>query len=149
MEAMMISLNRVGVEKLQRRFPKIEEKFDEDVMAFIISLMDQTSRPWMWKKHEIYQAGGEMAYRGWCKLMALYLADHWVIDDVYVIAPELYILDFGSLAMKAFDYRIKATSDGGWWLYRGYHQIDYYRRKGMAKRRALKEIHKRIEEGRR
>jgi hypothetical protein len=144
----MISLNQVKVEKLKRQFPEIESKFDEDVAAFMLTVMNQETRPWMWKKHEIHQAGGEMAWTGFVKLLGLHLADHWRIDDVYVIAGELYILDIETIAIKAFGYKIKATEDGGYWLYRGYFQVDYYRRKGMAKRRALKEIHERIKEGR-
>lgn len=144
----MISLNQVRVEKLKKRFPKIEDKFDEDVAAFMLAVMDQETRPWMWKKHEIYRAGGETAWVGFTKLYQLDLADHWRIDNIYVIAGELYILDIEAVAMKAFGYKIKATEDGGYWLYRGYFQVDYYRRKGMAKRRALKEIYERIEERR-
>lgn len=140
----MISLNQVRVEKLKRRFPKIESKFDEDVAAFMLTVMNPETRPWMWKRHEIHQAGGKMAWTGFVKLMGLDLADHWQIDDVYIIAGELYILDIESIAMRSFGYEIRPTEDGGYWLYHGYRQVNYYRRKGMARRRALKEIHKRI-----
>ena len=142
----MITLNSYRVEQLKKRLPKIEDKFDRDVAAFMLTMLKPDSRPWMWKKYEIYKVGGEIAWAGFCKLYRLGLADHWRIDNVYVIASELYILDFEAIAMKAFGYRIDPTSDGGYWLYHGYHQVDYYRRRGMAKRRALKEIRREIGE---
>lgn len=137
----MITLNNYRVEQLKKRLPKIENEFDKDVAAFMLIMLKPNNRRWMWKKHEIFKAGGEIAWAGFCKLCQLGLADHWRIDNVYVIAGELYILDFEAIAMKAFGYRIDSTSDGGYWLYHGCHQVNYYRRRGMAKRRALKEIH--------
>ena len=136
----MISLNSVRVKKLKRRLPAIEGKFDEDVAIFMLTVLDKESRPWMWKKHEIFAKGGEAAWRGFCKLATLDLADYWRIDNVYVIAGELYALDFEGIAMKIFGYKIKPTEDGGYWLYRYHLQVGYYRKYGMAKRRALKDL---------
>ena len=140
----MISPNRAAVKRLNKRWPDIEKQFDEDVATFMLTVMDKGNPDWMWKKYEIYKAGGKAAFHGFMRLMAMDLATHWRIDNVYVIAQELYILDIEAIALKAFHYEIRPGRCDGFWLYHGFSQVQHYRREGNARRRALLEIKKEI-----
>ena len=139
----MLVISQLRAKKLQKRFSHIEDKFDEDVAAFMLTMMND-ERDWMWKKHEIYRNGGQMAVNGLQKLISMQLAEYWRIDNVYMIHSELYALDRHDIGMKAFGYSITPTEDGGFWLRQWGRQHRYYRHKSSARRRAMTEIHQEI-----
>lgn len=120
-----------------RMLPNIRCQDKEDVAVFIVQNLIPRN-DWMWKRYEMTKS----AFNGWVALARVELAIHWRIDNVYVVQNGMFSFDLEALAMKMAGWTIEPTRDGGYWLRHYGRQVQYYRKAGWAKRRALKEISK-------
>ena len=121
-------------EQAERRLAHVPAGKRPVVARFIVGNLLARDR-WQWKRHEI------ACIEGWLALasMDVRLADYWRIDNVYVIDAGLFGLDLQALALAWAGYTVTATTDGGYWLRQYGNQVQYYRRRGMAIRRALRD----------
>jgi hypothetical protein len=130
-----VAINEAKAARLRERLPEIRCKFDENVAAFIVQHL-LPGKDWMWRRHEFTEA----AFAGFRTLQRLDLAAFWHIAQFYVVVPEMFSLDLAEIALEAAGYTVTPAGDGGFWLRRYERQVQYYRRRGMAVRRALREI---------